>query len=275
MTDVTLRAAMAERAARAGGVVAREQFRGDLQVDTKQNKNDMVTGADRDAQRQIIATIAQEFPTATLVCEETSRPPGVSDELTFAERVPGTGPAWIVDPIDGTSNYVRGMRFWATSVAAIADGEPVAGATYLPSQEDIYTVGPESVTRNDTLMTVSKRTDPETFAVGLIGWWPSRKSDEYGALFRAANNRFGDTRRLGCMQGVLALVAAGSLEGAFMPSPPHPWDAITGVHLIREAGGRATDIHGERWTHESEGLVVSNDTAHGEFLDLLQAELPV
>jgi len=65
------------------------------------------------------------------------------------------------------------------------------------------------------------------------------------------------------MQGVLALVAAGSLDAAFMPRRPHPWDAVAGVHLVRRAGGTVTALDGEPWTPERTGLVVSNGERHG------------
>ncbi len=268
MTDPTRRAALAERAARAGGVVAHETFREALTVETKTDKNDLVTQADRDAQQQVIATIRQEFPDDALVCEEDVSMPGV-DEVNLHTEVPETGPVWVVDPIDGTTNYVRGIRFWGTSVAAVVDGTPVAVATYMPAEGDIYTAGPESVTCNGTVMSVSDRTDPETFLTGLLGWWPMHGETGH-SLFEAARARFGDSRRFGSLQGVLALVAAGSLDAGFMPGNPHPWDAIAGVHMIRRAGGTATDIHGERWRHDSEGLVVSNGEAHDVVLDAVR-----
>jgi myo-inositol-1(or 4)-monophosphatase len=268
MTDATRRAALAERAARAGGVVARETFREDLLVETKADKNDVVTEADRDAQRQVVATIRNEFPADTLVCEEEATQP--DDDVELQKDVPESGRAWVVDPIDGTANYVRGIRFWGTSVAAVVDGEPVGVATYLPAEGDIYTAGPESVTLNGSVMSVSERSDPETFAAGLIGWWPTKGGERYAALFRAAADRFGDLRRFGCLQGALALVANGGLDAAFMPTRPHPWDAVAGVHLIRRAGGTATDVHGERWHHDSDGLVVSNGQAHDVVLDAVR-----
>ncbi len=271
MTDATRRAAVAERAARAGGVVARETFRETLDVETKANKMDVVTQADRDAQQQVLASIRNAFPEDAFVCEEDVTIPGVDNgDIDVREEVPESGRAWIIDPIDGTANYVRGMRFWGTSVAAVVDGDPVGVATFLPSEEDIYTAGPESVTCNGASMSVSDRTDPETFAVGLIGWWPTKQSEAYADLFRAAAARFGDMRRLGCMQGVLALVASGSLDAAFMPARPHPWDAVAGVHLIRRAGGTATDVHGEPWHSDSEGLVVSNGNAHEVVLEAVR-----
>jgi myo-inositol-1(or 4)-monophosphatase len=111
-------------------------------------------------------------------------------------------------------------------------------------------------------MAVSERDDLETFATALIGWWPTEAAGRTAALYRAAAETFGDVRRFGSMQGVLALVAAGSLEAAFMPTQPHPWDALGGVYLIRRAGGVATDLDGEPWTLDSEGLVVSNGECH-------------
>lgn len=270
MTDATHRAALTERAARAGGMVARGMFRQDVDAESKGGKNDLVSVADRDTQLQVINTIQQEFPSATLVCEEDVEPIDAGSSLEFRDEVPETGDAWVVDPIDGTGNYLRGIRFWGTSIAAVTDGEPVGVATYLPSLEDIYTAGPESVTLNDSVMQVSDRTDPETFAIGLNGWWPVTGRSEYVPLFERTIETFGDVRRYGSMQGVLALVAAGSLDAAFMPTRPHPWDSLAGVHLIRRAGGRVTDIHGEPWERDSEGIVVSNGNAHDIVVDTVK-----
>jgi myo-inositol-1(or 4)-monophosphatase len=268
MSDTTRRAVVAERAARAGGAVAREQFRTDLDVESKADKNDLVTATDREAQEQVVTILREAFPADALVCEEDALPPGVTD-VEIRESVPETEAAWVVDPIDGTANFVRELRFWTTSVAAVVDGETVGAATYLPAEEDIYASGPEGATRNGSPMAVSERTDPETFAVGLLGWWPMGRGEEHAALFRASAERFGDLRRMGSMQGMLALVAAGGLDAAFMPARPHPWDSLAGVHMIREAGGRVTDRHGEPWERDSEGLVVSNGQAHDAVLEAM------
>lgn len=272
MSEATLLAAVAERAARAGGVVAKESFRGDLSVDTKSGKTDVVTQADREAQQQVIATISQEFPAATLVCEEESQPIGAGmEDVTLVDEIPSSGDAWVVDPIDGTSNFVREIRFWATSVAALSGGEPVGVATYLPAEDDIYTAGPESVSRNDTSMSVSDRTDPETFAAALIGWWPTKQGGEYASLFESAAAQFGDLRRMGTMQCALALVADGGFDAAIMPGTPHPWDSLSGVQLIRRAGGTVTNLDGESWQNGDTGLVASNGEAHDTVLETVRA----
>jgi len=269
MTDAPRRGAVAERAARAGGAVARETFREQLAVETKTDKNDLVTRADKDTQRRVIAAIRREFPDAAIVGEEESLPAGVDDDVLL-ERVPESGPAWVVDPIDGTTNYVRGIRFWATSVAAVVDGSLVGAATHLPAEGDTYAAGPETATHNGTTVSVSDRTDTETFVVGHTGWWPRRNEPASRALFRGSADRFGDVRRLGCMQGTLALLAAGSLDAVFMPATPNPWDALSGVALTRRAGGTVTDVRGEPWSNGAPGLVASNGEAHDVVLEAVR-----
>jgi len=270
MTERQQRAALAERAARAGGAVAREMFRGDLTVETKANKNDLVTETDRDAQRQVVATIQSEFPNDVFLTEEElvtlSGPETADTEPTGVADIADIGATWVVDPIDGTSNFVRGMRTWATSVAVVLDGETVGAATYMPAEGDLYASGPESVTRDGTSLSVSDRTDPETFAVAPVGWYGDADAGTFGRLCGALADRCGDTRRIGCFQATLALVAQGSLDAAVCTEPTYPWDTVAGVHLIRQAGGTVTDLDGARWTPDSEGLVASNDEAHDELL---------
>ena len=271
MTDGHHRAAVAERAARAGGAVARKQFRGDLAVETKANKNDVVTETDRDAQAQVVATVREEFPDDPFLCEEelvTRNGPAP----VAVDSVPETGPAWVVDPIDGTANFVRGLKTWTTSVAAVSDGEAVGAATYLPAAGDFYGAGPDSVTRDGDSLSVSDRSDPETFAVVPVGWWDTDDRGEFGRLCTAVGEQFGDLRRIGSFQATLAYVAAGALDGAVCTKPTYPWDTMAGVHLIRRAGGRVTDLDGDRWHPESEGLVASNDEAHDRLLSAAAVE---
>ncbi len=270
MSEATHRAAISERAARAGGMVAKKQFRSELQIEEKSTAIDVVTNADREAQQQVLATIAGEFPGARVVCEEDQQSAGVGT-VEVVDSVPESGDAWVVDPIDGTANYSRGIQFWTTSVAAVSSGEPVGVATYLPTIGDIYTAGPESVLRNDKSMSVSDRTDPETFMVGIIGRWSADRPAKHATLVRETIERFGDARHLGSMQGALALVAAGSLDAAIRPNPSEPWDSLAGVHLIRRAGGRATTVDGERWTNGAGPLVVSNDECHDRVCETARA----
>ncbi|WP_440005895.1 inositol monophosphatase family protein [Halomicrococcus sp. SG-WS-1] len=252
MTDIDARVELAERAATEGGRVAADGFRTDLDVETKDGKTDVVTEADRAAQRRVVELVREEFPDDAIVGEE-------EDAL---KAVPEEGDAWVVDPIDGTNNFVRETPLWMTSVAAVRDGEPVAAANVAPALGDAYVAGPDDAARNGDALSVSDRTDPETFAVAPTIWWGFDRRDEYAAAVRSIVSRFGDMRRIGCAQLTLSMVASGALDATVTNVSPNPWDSVAGVHLVRRAGGTVTDVHGDRWTVGSRGLVASNGEAH-------------
>ncbi|MEF8821682.1 MAG: inositol monophosphatase [Halovenus sp.] len=247
---------VAREAAEAGGATAVELFRTDLSVDTKDGKTDYVTRADRRTQRQVVAVIRGTYPEAVVVGEEND----------VRKDIPQSGLAWIVDPIDGTNNYLRGLRHWATSVVAVEDSEPIAAASALPAVGDTYIAGPDGVRRNGETASVSTRTDPETFAVVPTVWWDFDRRDEYAAVTEAIVTRFGDLVRPKSAQIALALVAAGSIEGAITNVRPNPWDSVAGAYMVQQAGGTVTDIDGDVWRHDSRGLVASNGRAHGDVL---------
>jgi myo-inositol-1(or 4)-monophosphatase len=251
------RADCALRAAEAGGAVALGSFREGIAVETKGDKTDVVTQADRDAQETVVAAIREEYPEDAIVGEE-------DDEL---RDVPNSGPAWIIDPIDGTNNFVRGIRMWATSVAATVDGDVVAGASVCPALEDTYLLDDGDAYRNGESISVSERTDPEEFTVVPTVWWPFERRTEYTAACRGIVERFGDMRRFGSAQLALALCAAGAVEGVVTNVEANPWDSVVGAGLVEAAGGTVTDIHGEPWRHDSRGLVASNGEAHDLVLE--------
>lgn len=259
MTDAARRASVAVTAARTGAKTALETFRADPAVDTKTTKNDLVSTADLAAQETVTEVIRSHFPDD----------PVVGEEGDARKDVPESGPAWVIDPIDGTANFVRGVRIWATVVTAVRDGDPLGAATVLPAMEDAYTAGQGQTTRNDQPVTVSTRSDPETFAVAVLGWGGTDVDHRAGYidLSQAVIERFGDMRRLGSMQAALAFVASGELDAAITSRQPTPWDSIAGAHLIEQAGGTVTDTEGQRWRYDSGQLVASNGEAHETVLE--------
>jgi myo-inositol-1(or 4)-monophosphatase len=272
VTDAHRRVAVAERAARAGGAVARQAFRGDLTVETKTDKNDLVTESDRDAQRQVVSTLHGEFPNDAIVGEEDAVPLGTpGDSVEILSEVPESGDVWVVDPIDGTTNFSRGMRTWATAVAAVVDRRIVAGAVYLPAVEDVYAAGTETGARNGNALAVSDRTDPETFVAAPIGRFDRGSGDDLGAVSAAIVDRLADVRRIGSMQATLAAVASGELDATFSTYSPYPWDSLAGIHLVRQAGGTVTGLDGEPWTFESDAVVASNGAAHEAVCEVARA----
>jgi myo-inositol-1(or 4)-monophosphatase len=260
MTDTAERAAVAERAARAGGRVAHDRFRSDIAVESK-GEDDVVTEADRAAQRAVIESIREAFPDDAVVGEEGEE----------RKTVPEEGPAWVIDPIDGTHNYVRDIRVWGTAVAAVVDGEPVAAATVCPALDDVYTADADGAYRNGDPIAVSDVGDPRRAAVAPTLWWDHDARDEYTAACEAIVRRFSDMRRLGAAQVTLPTVAAGGLEGTISNHRANPWDSVGGVFIVRQAGGRVTDLEGNRWRHDSTGLVASNGALHDEVLAAARA----
>ncbi|MFA9516289.1 inositol monophosphatase [Halopenitus sp. H-Gu1] len=257
MTERADRTTITERAARAGARVAHNRFRTGIDAETKSGKTDVVTAADHAAQREAIDVIRNAFPDDAIVGEE-------KDEL---KAVPESGAAWIIDPIDGTSNYVRENRVWGTVVAAVEDGDPIAATTAMPALEDTYIADEDGATRNGEPIATSDVDDPEAAIVAPAMWWAMDRRDEYARACEAVVRRFGDARRIGCAQALLASIADGSLEGAITNVETNPWDTVAGVTLIRRAGGRVTDLDGNRWRHDSVGLVASNGELHEELLE--------
>lgn len=256
MTDTAARADLAERAARAGAAVAEGFFRRDVAVETKANRTDFVTRADRDAQRQVVAAIRDEYEEDAIVGEE-------ADEL---KEVPAEGPVWVVDPVDGTNNFVRENPVWTTSVAAIRDGEAIAAANACPTLGDVYTADADGTYRNGERVSVSDATDPETFTVIPTLWWNRSRRDEYAAACREIVFRFDDLRRFGSAQIELSMVATGQVDAAITNVTASPWDTVAGAFMVEQAGGVVTGVDGERWTHASDGIVASNGEAHDELL---------
>jgi len=251
------RVAVARRAAEAGAAVAVDRFRTGIDVERKGEKTDVVTAADRDAQRAVVDVICESYPDDAVVGEEGDA----------SKQVPATGDVWVVDPIDGTNNYVRDARLWGTAVAAVRDGTPVAGATEMPALGDGYWTDGEDAYRNGDPVTVSDRDDPEACAVTPTMWWDFDARERYDRACGAIVERFGDLRRMGCAQAELAGVAEGSLDGVVTDVRAHPWDTLAGVAMVRAAGGTVTDLDGEPWRYDSVGLVASNGQIHATLLD--------
>ncbi|WP_129116841.1 inositol monophosphatase family protein [Halegenticoccus tardaugens] len=244
-------------AARGGGRVALDSFRTAIPVETKDGPLDPVTEADRAAQRRVAERIGESYPDDPVVGEEDDA----------EKRVPPEGSSWIVDPIDGTNNYVAGNRRWATSVAAVRDGEPVAAVNHLPALGDTYAADADGTTRNGESVSVSDRDAPEEFTVNAIfGMDPGSR----GRLSRVTSTiveAFGDLRHVGSGQSALSMVADGELDAVVSTVPLDPWDTVAGAHLVRRAGGTVTDVRGNRWRHDSTGIVASNGRAHDALVE--------
>lgn len=243
-----------------------------------------MTRIDRAVQRRVSESLSSAAPDV----------PVVGEEADARKDVPDAGLAWVVDPIDGTNNYVAGGVVWAVAVAATRDGDPVAAVTHLPVIGETYTVGAVSdaaeradasitefdgdaeaspvARRNGEPIHVSDVDEPSSFTVNPIFGFSDRHRRRHRRAVETIFETFGDYRRVGCAQAALAAVASGELEAAVSTVRLNPWDTVGGARLIRAAGGRVTDVHGDRWVPGATGVVATNGTAHDRVVEALDGD---
>ena len=258
MTDDFLE--LAVTAARAAGALLRDRFNAPRTgVDTKTTPTDMVTDADRAAEAVIKEGIRSERPDDSILGEETGEAYGSS------------GLRWVVDPLDGTTNFLFGMPQWAVSIACEDAEGAFVGVVYDPLRDELFSaVRGTGATLNGAPITISDATD---LSHALIGTGFSYLASERGAaatLLPTILPRVRDIRRAGVASLDIAWVGVGRLDG-FYESGLAPWDAAAGRLIVREAGGR-TDVMPALGPSGS-GLVAASPGIFDELRDLIDRAL--
>jgi myo-inositol-1(or 4)-monophosphatase len=250
-------------AARAGGAVLLPNWRA-LPAGSvaEKRKNDFVTQADRDSEAAIIQRIREDFPDDAFLGEEGGASGGRDSKRT-----------WIIDPLDGTSNFVSGFPFWSVSIAVRQAEDLVAGVVWDPLRAEIYTAerGGGSF-RNGTAIRVSDQ--PGVEGAFLATGFPFRHRDRidlYLALFREVFLHARALRRAGSAALDLAMVAAGVFDG-FFEFRLSAWDIAAGALLIEEAGGELTDFSGGTAFWERGNIIAGT---HGVARDLRALSAPL
>ncbi len=241
---------IAVAAARAAGRILKERFTLPHQVGSK-GLRDLVTEADVLSQEAIVAEIRAHYPAHQILSEESA-------------RILGTDAAhrWVIDPLDGTTNYARGIPYFSVSIAVESRGELSVGVIYDPLGERLFhaTAGGGAFL-NGARLRVSERGHLLDALLDL-GW--ARSQEARLACIRAAaalGPYVGSVRTIGSAALGLAAVAAG-WEDLFYHPELGPWDMAAGVLLIREAGGLVTAPGGGPWDLFSGGCLASNGLLH-------------
>ncbi len=239
-------------AARAAGEVALRYFRTALVVERKADHSP-VTVADRECERRIVEVLSGAFPDYGVVGEE------------FGTR-PGAGARWIVDPIDGTKSFIRGIPYFATLIGLEEEGEITLGVIYAPAVDDLLYArkGEGAFDRSGRIHVSERRTLAESMMVfgGLnvlrqTGHWPAlEKLVEVTARQRGYGDYFGHT-----------FVARGQAE-VMLEVDLKPWDMAALKIIVEEAGGRFTDFRGVPTIYNG-SAVASNGLVHDQVLDIL------
>ena len=238
---------VAVRAARSGGEVLRRMFGSDdLQVEEKA-RNDFVTGADRESERVIVDILLQAFPSHSILAEESGVHAGGDDAEAGDDdvEVGGDDIEWMVDPLDGTSNFMRGVPYFCTSVACRRGVDTLAGVVLDPLRGDLFTAFAGGGARlNGRPMRVRRSAGLEgAFLATGFPFKAHPALESYLDVFREVFLEAQAIRRCGAAALDLAYTAAGIFDG-FFEFRLAPWDLAAGCLLVEEAGGVASDLDG-------------------------------
>ncbi len=254
-----------ERAARIGGQILLD-WQGRFKVQSKGPK-DVVTEADLASQNAIRDTVLGRFPEHEFLGEEDCGPASAPSVTTRTDRRPYR---WIVDPLDGTSNYVRGLPAFAVSVALEVSGEIVVAAVFDPTLNECFTgaAGQGAWLNGRRLHSSSCPQLSEAMVAASFAADVRRGSPEI-EQFVEMLHRCHSLRRLGSAALNLCYVAAGRMD-AYWSTSCKAWDVAAGVLLVREAGGVITDVDGRAFDIARPVFAASaNATLHREFLQVL------
>ncbi|MGH7600811.1 MAG: inositol monophosphatase family protein [bacterium] len=255
-------------AAHAGGeaLLGMAQQRETLRIETKA-ESDFVTAADRAAEERIVGHILAVFPDHHILAEEQTHATG-GRQIAAPETV-----QWIIDPLDGTTNYIHGVPNFAISIAAKQNGEAVAGVVWDPVRRELFTAsagGGAFLNGNPIRVSASARLRDSLIATGF----PFRVRHllpSYLRMFNEFMNAARDLRRLGAASLDLAYVAAGRFDGYWEYSLS-PWDFAAGSLLIREAGGMITGFEVDENFWETGNILASNGKLHPLMREIVLAK---
>jgi myo-inositol-1(or 4)-monophosphatase len=222
---------LAQRAAEAAGKQVLAGRPPVVTADAKSSPMDLVTDMDRSAERIIAEIISSERPDDSIVSEEGCSKRG------------GSGVEWIIDPIDGTTNYVRGLPHYAVSIAVAVHGRVEVGAVYDPSADEMFAAirGGGATLNQQSICCAQTAIDEAIVATGFS--YAAAERAEQGALLADLLPAIGDIRRPGSAALSICWVAAGRVD-AFYERGLNPWDFEAGALIASEAGASVSGLRG-------------------------------
>lgn len=245
-------------AQQAGRLLARRLGRPNT-VQTKRSAIDLVTELDRHAERLIQRILHRAYPTFDFLGEEHGQPRHSSPYR------------WIVDPLDGTNNFVHGLPFFGVSIGLQYRQTMIAGVIYDPMRQELFVAtkgGGAYLNGRRIMVSSTRRLACSLLATGFSSRFLTRQ-EPYLHWFTTLQRHSHGVRRLGSTVLCLAAIAAGRLEG-FYERDLWPWDMAAGILLVEEAGGRITNLAGDRPALEAGQLVASNGHIHNQLLRRLR-----
>ncbi|GLX84928.1 inositol monophosphatase [Thalassotalea loyana] len=239
---------IAVRAARAAGNVIVRAFEQQDKVEvTSKGLNDFVTNVDKAAEEAIIEIIKKAYPTHSIVSEECGVVEGDDNDYQ-----------WIIDPLDGTTNFVKGIPHFAVSIALKVKGKLDQAVVFDPIRGELFTASRGKGAQLNGFRIRVKNSKELTGSIVATGFPFKQKFhlDNYMEMFKTMFSKCADMRRAGSAALDLAYVASGRVDGYFELGLK-PWDTAAGELLVIEAGGLVTDVNGGL-THAQSGNIVAS-----------------
>ncbi len=248
-------------ARRAGNLIHRSTDKIDLLTITRKSHADFVSEVDRAAEQTIIQTLLDAYPDHAILAEESGSQ-GESEYL------------WIIDPLDGTTNFLHGLPQFSVSIALQHRGVLTQAVVYDPTKNELFTASRgRGAFLNDKRLRVTRRVQ---LAESLIGtgfpYTRFEHMDAYIAIFRELMQKTAGLRRPGSAALDLAWVAAGRYDG-FFETGLKPWDIAAGCLLITEAGGMVSDLQGSDSFLETGNCCAGNPDIHAQLLKIIAPHL--
>lgn len=245
---------VATEAARETGVLLLER-RGRIRSVEAKDDRSLVTDVDREAESLIRARISAAFPGHAILGEEDGGSCADADTV------------WVIDPLDGTHNYVRGIPLFGVSIGVIHRGEYVMGVIEIPAEGRRFVAERGSgAWANGERIAVSTRAEPASWSIGLDSELRTDFARKSRVLQELGQSVF-NVRMLGSSARSLSLVAEGILDG-LVEFHDQPWDFAAGIALIEEAGGRVTNLEGRPLACAAGAYAAGGVAAHRWLLDL-------
>jgi myo-inositol-1(or 4)-monophosphatase len=178
---------------------------------------------------------------------------------------------WVIDPLDGTTNFIMRHTFFTTTMALLYKGEPVLGVVYSPYTRELFVAEKgKGAKRNEVKIHVSNEDDLHTSFLCFAYSHEKKSLQRAMAAYQQFEFEARSMRHFGSSSLELAFVAAGRVDGMIITPPVRLWDVAAGVLLIREAGGTVTDFNGNENVLAENGLVVSNGKVHQQILRVIK-----
>jgi myo-inositol-1(or 4)-monophosphatase len=233
-------------------------FHGNLKDVRKKGAIDLVTEADIASEKVIVAAIRSEFPDHEVLAEESGK---TSGDRRFQ---------WIIDPLDGTTNFSHGLDLFAVSIAFHVEGIPRVGVVFNPATGEFFeaAAGQGARLNGQTIRVSGRDALKESLLVTGFPYNFSEILPQLMARFERCLSASQGVRRLGSAALDLCFVACGRFEG-FWEQHLNPWDTAAGFLILQEAGGRVTDFSGLPFKVDMKEILATNGRIHDTMLALL------